>query len=296
MDLVGFCIKIAFSNHKKFHNMDYLKKKTGATTASDGTQAVARAAALLREIALCDSGEGSLADLAIRLGLERPTAYRILRRLVMEGLIHQNPATKAYGLGPLLFELGLAARPPIELQGIASEALTHLAEESGDTAFAIVPSGMDSTCLDRKEGSYPVKALMMNVGRRRPLGIGAGSLALLAAMPEDRADQILDTNATRIRAQGDTQADRLKELVRQGRMDGFILRAPVNAPEILSLGVAVCNPYGTAVMSLSISALTFRIDQRLNLLLPLLREAQKLAQERLAQLNRQRNAEGQPLV
>jgi DNA-binding IclR family transcriptional regulator len=79
-------------------------------------------------------------------------------------------------------------------------------------------------------------------------------------------------------------------------MDGFVLRAPVNAPEILSLGVAVCNPYGTAVMSLSISALTFRIEQRLDVLLPLLRDAQKLAQERLAQLNRQRHAEGQLLA
>ncbi len=274
--------------------MDYSKKISGQANATDGTQAVARAAALLREIALCESGEGSLADLALRLGLERPTAYRILRRLVMEGLIHQNPSTKAYGLGPLLFELGLAARPPIELQGIASDALTHLAQESGDTAFAIVPSGMDSICLDRKEGSYPVKALMMNVGRRRPLGIGAGSLALLAAMPEDLADQVLDANALRIREQGDSHASQLKDVVRQGRSDGFVLRAPVNAPEILSLGVAVCNPYGTAVMSLSISALTFRIDQRLELLLPLLRSTQKLAQKRLAQLDRQRHSEDQP--
>lgn len=263
-------------------------KTSGKPQASDGTQAVARAAALLREIALCEGGEGSLADLAVRLELERPTAYRILQRLVMEGLIQQNPATKAYGLGPLLFELGLAAKPPTELQGLANEALTHLAQESGDTAFAIVPSGMDSTCLDRQEGSYPVKALMMNVGRRRPLGIGAGSLALLAAMPEELADQILDTNSLRIREQGDSDTALLKQIVRQGRADGHVLRAPVNAPEILSLGVAVRNPYGTAVMSLSISALTFRIEQRLDVLIPLLRQTQKRAEERLAQRHRQR--------
>lgn len=265
-----------------------MKKSDTKSSAADGTQAVARAAALLREIALCESGEGSLADLAFRLGLERPTAYRILRRLVIEGLVHQNPATKGYGLGPLLFELGLASKPPIELQGIASEALTLLAQQSGDTAFAIIPSGMDSTCLDRKEGNYPVKALMMNVGRRRPLGIGAGSLALLAAMPEDLADQILDANAPRIREQGDSEIKLLKKVVDQGRSDGFVLRTPVNAPEILSLGVAVCNPYGTPVMSLSISALKFRIEQRLDLLLPLLRDAKKQAEDSLKKLDRQR--------
>ncbi len=263
--------------------MDYSQIQTSKNQSADGTQAVARAAALLREIALCESGEGSLAELATRLKLERPTAYRILRRLVAEGLVQQNPASRAYGLGPLLFELGLAVKPPIELQGIASDALTQLANESGDTAFAIIPSGMDSICLDRKEGNYPVKALMMSTGRRRPLGIGAGSLALLSSMPAERADQILNNNAIRIREQGDVDAQLLQEVVEKGRTDGFILRAPVNAPEILSLGVAVCNVYGTPIMSLSISALKFRIDQRMDLLLALLRQSKQSAEERLAQ-------------
>jgi DNA-binding IclR family transcriptional regulator len=263
--------------------MDYSNTLLNASGRADGTQAVARAASLLREIALCETGEGSLAELAERLGLERPTAFRILRRLIHEGLVEQNPANKAYGLGPLLFELGLAAKPPMQLQGLASEALTHLAQESGDTAFAIIPSGMDSVCLDRQEGSYPVKALMMNIGRRRPLGIGAGSLALLSAMPEARAEQILDHNAVRIRQQGETDARHLRSVVAQGRADGFVARAPVDSPEILSLGVAVLNPYGTPVMSLSISALKFRIEPRLDELVALLRQRQEKVEKQLAQ-------------
>lgn len=255
------------------------------TQGADGTQAVARAAALLREIALCENGAGGLAELADRLGLERPTAYRILRRLVTEGLVQQDPASKAYGLGPLLFELGLAAQPPIQLQSLAGDALTQLAHESGDTAFAIIRSGMDSVCLDRKEGSYPVKALMMNAGRRRPLGVGAGSLALLAAMPQALSSELLDSNAQRIRHHGDADVSHLKALVQQARADGFVLREPVNAPEILSLAVPVCNPYGTAVMSLSISALRFRIEQRLDTLLCLLRKSQQQFEQRLAQLH-----------
>ena len=265
--------------------MDSIKEISGKSSASDGTQAVARAAGLLREIALCESGEGNLTALATRLGLERPTAYRILRRLVTEGLVQQDPASKAYGLGPLLFELGLAAKPPIELQGIATDALTQLANESGDTAFAVIPSGMDSICLDRKEGNYPVKALMMNPGRRRPLGIGAGSLALLSAMSPELADQILSNNAARIREQGDSDIESLRLAIQKGRIDGHVLREPLKAPEILSLGVAVCNPYGTPVMSLSISALKFRIEQRQQLLQTYLRQSKLMAEERLAKLH-----------
>jgi DNA-binding IclR family transcriptional regulator len=160
-----------------------------------------------------------------------------------------------------------------------------LANESGDTAFAVIPSGMDSICLDRKEGNYPVKALMMNPGRRRPLGIGAGSLALLSAMSPELADQILSNNAARIREQGDSDIESLRLAIQKGRIDGHVLREPLKAPEILSLGVAVCNPYGTPVMSLSISALKFRIEQRQQLLQTYLRQSKLMAEERLAKLH-----------
>lgn len=256
-------------------------KKTTSSSA-DGTQAIARATALLREIAISGEGERNLAGLAQSLGLERPTAYRILRRLVAEGMVQQNPATRGYGLGPLLFELGLVAKPPLQLQGLASEALTRIADESGDTAFAIIPSSLDSVCLDRKEGIYPVKALMMGVGRRRPMGIGAGSLALLSAMPPEVADRIFDANASRIKLIGDSDVSSLKGCVQQGRDDGFVMRAPVDAPEILSLGVAVCNPYGTAILGLSISALKYRIEHRFDRLLALLRESKDMVEGRLA--------------
>lgn len=238
-----------------------------------GTQAIARAASLLREIANAAEGDRGLADLAQSLGLERPTAYRILRRLVQEGLVQQNPATKGYLLGPLIYELGLIAKPPVRLQALASEALSRIALESGDTAFAIVPSGLDSVCLDRKEGSYPVKALMMGVGRRRPMGIGAGSLAMLAAMPAAQAGRVLDANAARIRQMGDSDVELLKQAVEQGRRDDFVMRLPVDAPEILSLGVAVRNAYGSVVLALSVSALKFRIEHRLERLVGLLHSA-----------------------
>lgn len=248
-----------------------------------GTQAIARATALLRDVATSRDGERGLAELAQRIGLERPTAYRILRRLVEDGLVVQNPATRRYALGPLLYELGLLARPPLQLQAAMDEALSHLAEHSGDTAFGLLPSGHDSVCLARKEGSYPVKALMMSVGRRRPLGVGASSLAILAAMEAGQADRILDANAARLAAVGEDDIAQLKAAVVQGRARGYVMRAAVEAPEILSIGVAARNPYGTVVLGTSISALRYRIEDRLDRLVPLLAEARAMAEERLRQ-------------
>lgn len=247
------------------------------THSVGGTQAVARSAALLREIAISEAG-ASLADLALRLELERPTAYRILQRLVVEGLLEQDPSTKRYTLGPLLYELGLAAKPPKYLQLHARDALISLARDSGDTVFAIAPTGNDSLCIDRQEGDYPVKALLMGVGRRRPLGVGAGSLALLSAMDPHKVQATLAHNRSRLQALGEDDLQELAAMVDQARSDGFVVRAPKEAPEILSLAVPVLNGYGSPVMALSISALHFRIERRRDALLRLLQQARQLIQ------------------
>lgn len=250
---------------------DFPKRQEGSVVG--GTQAIARAASLLRGIAGSGASGNSLVELASRTELERPTAYRILQRLVAEGLVEQDPASRGYALGPLLYELGLAARPPRQLFSQASAVVARLAKESGDTVFAIIQSGFDSVCIDRKEGDYPVKALMMDPGRRRPMGIGAGSLALLSAMQQSTAEQLLDSNATRIQGAGEAQLGALQEVVRQGRADGYVLRAATEVPEILSLAIAVCNPYGTPLCAFSISALKFRIEHRVEFLLSLLRDS-----------------------
>ncbi|QJW83844.1 IclR family transcriptional regulator [Ramlibacter terrae] len=263
--------------------MDALNKVSPQRAASGvaGTQAVARAAALLRAIAGSPRREAGLADLARALELERPTAHRILRRLVGEGLVQQNPATRSYVLGPLVFELGLVARPPLELYGLSSDALAAVAEGSGDTAFAIIGSGLDGVCLDRREGSYPVKALMLEVGRRRPMGSGAGSLAMLAAMAPDVAERILDANAARLRAAGEPDAGALKSAVALAREHGYAVNAPGEAPEIMSIGIAVQNVYGTPIMGLSICALRFRIEHRIGMLADLLRASKAEIEARL---------------
>lgn len=68
---------------------------------------------------------------------------------------------------------------------------------------------------------------------------------LLAAMPPDSAVHILDANAARLRAAGEPDVERLKDAVRQARESGYAVNALGEAPDIMSIGVAVQNAYGT---------------------------------------------------
>lgn len=248
------------------------------SAASAGTQAIARAAALLREIAAQQRTGSRVADLAHALGLERPTVHRILRRLVEEGFIVQDPASRTYRLGSLVYELGRVADPPVALLSASAPSLQAIADESGDTAFAFVISAFDNVCLDRREGGYPVKALLLDVGGRRPAGTGASSLAMLAAMTPVEAERLLSGNARRLAAIGEPPVPHLMARVAQARADGFVAKHPPDMPEILSLAVAVTDAYQQPVMALSVSALTHRIERRRDALLALLRaEAAQVA-------------------
>src|SRR5690606_31297222 len=85
-----------------------------------------------------------------------------------------------------------------DIAELARPALIRLARETGDTVFLSVREGLDAICLERQVGSYPIKTLTLDVGDRRPLGVGAGSLALLAFLPEAEIAEIIASNEPRL--------------------------------------------------------------------------------------------------
>ena len=158
-----------------------------------GVQTVDRAVAILTWVG--NSGEKGmrLVDLQRALGLTRPTVHRILSSLIEHGLVACDERTRTYRLGWEAAVLGWSAvRGGYDLREIAQGAMTRLAEETGATALLCACSRRDTVCIDRKAGDYPIKVFTVEVGTRRPLGVGAGSIAVLAAMPEADALAVIN--------------------------------------------------------------------------------------------------------
>ena len=72
-----------------------------------------------------------------------------------------------------------------DVSGTARPSLQRLAQKTGDTAFASILEGTAAICVAREVGDFPIRTLTLSVGDRRPLGVGAGSLALLASLSDD---------------------------------------------------------------------------------------------------------------
>jgi len=236
-----------------------------------GTQSIGRAAAVLRALALRSQSGARMADIARETGLERPTAHRILQGLIAEGMASQNADTRRYHLGPFIFELGLLAEPRFHLRELARPAIDFLADQTGDTVFAAVRGGNDALCVERKAGSFPIKAFTVDVGSRNPLGVGCGGVAMLAALPEEEADSILASNAPRLAAYGDMTAGQLAELVAAARSRGYAVN-PHRAAGIAAIGMAVRRADGGLVGSISIAAIESRMQpERIDKIARLLR-------------------------
>jgi DNA-binding IclR family transcriptional regulator len=229
----------------------------GASASSSETQTIQRASMLVRLVASRSRTGMRLADVVQHSGLQRPTAHRILKCLVEEGFLMQDESHQ-YRLGPLIFELGLAAAPQFNLCDICRPSLQRIAAQTGDTVFLSVRSGYDSVCIDRSEGSFPIKALTLEIGVRRPLGVGAGGLSLLLNLAEDAAEEIVRANARRLAPYGVTVPGVLK-MLRRSRELGYALNDSHETAMAITLGLPVVNRYGHPFAAISMSAVSSRM-------------------------------------
>ena len=228
-------------------------------TKASGTQTIQRASLLVRLIASRSRTGMRLAEIVQHCHLERPTAHRILKCLVDEGFLMLDAGTRHYFLGPLIFELGLASSPQFNLVDLCRPSLQRIAEQTGDTVFLSVRSGHDSVCIDRKEGSFPIKALTLEVGARRPLGVGAGGLALLMLLSDEAADEIVRANATRLGSHHKLTVPALQKMLKRSRQLGYALNDSHVVAGATTLGLPIVNRYGNPFAALSIAAISSRM-------------------------------------
>jgi DNA-binding IclR family transcriptional regulator len=165
------------------------------TSMQEGAvKTIDRVVAIMTALSVCDAGGLQLGDVAGAAGLPKPTAHRILWALTHNGLAFQDLTTRRYRLGARAAALGRTARRQ-HAAATAQLALDRIAAATGDTAFASVREGASAVCVARAIGSYPIRTLTLEIGARRPLGIGAGSLALLATLKNAEVARVIAHNA-----------------------------------------------------------------------------------------------------
>ncbi|EHR61107.1 IclR family transcriptional regulator [Saccharomonospora cyanea] len=255
-----------------------------------GAQSIQRALVLLNLVGVLarDRPEGvSLSELT-RVS-ERPKASvrRVLLALVQAGYVEQDPVTSRYRLGLQAAVLGeLASRGADRLGSLSTDSLIRLSDVSEDTAFLTVRHGSYAVCARRQEGPGPIRNYALAVGDRHPLGVGAGSLAILSALPDDEVDAVLATTAPARTHYPRFDDDTLRRLVRRTRTAGYALNDGLVVPGSWAIGVAVNDGTGRPVAALSVASIAERLGgQRREELAEVLRREAETVHAALAATN-----------
>ncbi len=223
-------------------------------------QTVARAVDLLRLIASSRSQHLRLIDVANMAGLEKSTAHRLLQRLVEERLLVRVAKQRGYRLGPLLYELGLCALPEKNLKETCHPELRRLADQTGDMAFLVVRSGYETVCLDRIAGSFPIQTMTSGIGDRHPLGVGAGGIAILAALSDAETESVLQILAPQLTRYERCNTETLRASVHRARLRGYAFDEGSAAVGVSALGMAVRLPSKIPVAAVFMASISSRMD------------------------------------
>ncbi|WP_429130929.1 IclR family transcriptional regulator [Ensifer sp. 4252] len=226
-----------------------------------GSSSLSKAIHILKDLA-AHSVEGvRLIDLARRLNLSQPSAHRLLKTLIAEGMVEQMSDSKSYRLSLEFFSIASQARRREGILEIARPSLLRLSATFNDTVFLLVRSNFDAICLDRVEGPFPIRSFTGDIGGKVPLGIGQGSIAILSYLPEEEREAIIKFNMPRIMDRAAIDEVDLRIKIEEVRRIGAAQMNFEMIEGMAGLGVPVLDRNGIAVASLSIGTLASRLTE-----------------------------------
>jgi DNA-binding IclR family transcriptional regulator len=228
-----------------------------------GAQAIRRAMNMVRLVAQLQQSGASLTRLAQVATLKRSTAFRILRSLTEERILSCGESDRCYRLGPLAFELGLAASAEADrrAQQVWRAVVERIATETRLTTYLMARSGHEAVCLLCTEGNAVLRAMPVSVGQRLPLGVGAGSLAILASLPDEEVRRVVSLNRATMGHSG--RAVKVHHVLRRvalTRKHGYAASAGSVTEGVIGVGVAIPRCEDMPALALSVSAVARTIS------------------------------------
>ena len=221
-------------------------------------QTIGRASTVLKSLSEGPSEGMRLSDVAEVVGLGKTTVARLLKALIDVGYVELDTGGRHYRLGYGLFNLGNAARR-FHIIDLARPGIARLAGLTGDTVFLSLRDGNQALCVDRQTGAFPIRSLTLSVGDRRPLGVGAGSLALLAFEPDAEVGRVLEASREERQAFSAFDDFALRGMIDETREAGFSFNDGRIVSAMNAVGVPVLDGDGRVVAALSIAAIRERM-------------------------------------
>lgn len=220
--------------------------------------ALERAARVLDAIAR--DGPLTAAEIAVAVGVDRSTAWRLTKRLVDLGWLRPVEGARRFAVGLHLFEIGSQALETYDLRAEWRRVMTELVAETGESADVAVLDGDSAVFIDKVDGTHEVRAFT-RIGQRVPLHAVAVGKVFLAWMDDARREAILRRPLVQYTPRTIIDPATLRQVIAETRERGWALNQGELHPEAGGLAVPILDRDGSCVGGLGINIPLSRFDQ-----------------------------------
>lgn len=219
----------------------------------DQSAASVRAFAVLDAL-VDDDGPVTLAELAGRVALPKPTVHRLLAQLETAQLVSREPEGRRFGVGPRLSQLALRVMTNSTVRGVRHAILQGLVDELGETCNLTMLDGAQIVYLDRVETPSPLR-VNLQPGSTVPLHCTASGKLLLALLPAPRRGRLVAQMRLE-RQTENTLVDRaaLEQELRRVRRDKVGVDAEEFVTGLVCVAVPIAGKDGRAIAAVAVQA------------------------------------------
>jgi len=201
----------------------------------------------------------STSELAVAMGVDRSTGWRIAKSLERVGWLHQDPVSRRYRLGLPLFELGTRVLDTIDVRDEARRVMTELVASTGESVDLAIRDGSSVVFIDKIDGTNEVRAFTRS-GQRALLHATAAGKVFLAYLPDAELRAYLARPLGSYTPATITDPGELVRVVETTRARGWAINRGELFPEAGALAVPVLDATGACVAALGLNIPLSRLD------------------------------------
>jgi DNA-binding IclR family transcriptional regulator len=229
-------------------------------------QSVDRALTILDILQKNPSGYG-VTELSHQLDVSKSTVHRLLMSLLKKGLVKQDKDTDKYSLGLRLLELGHAVSENFDIRKVASPYLHQLSEITGETAHLVILDNNEIVYIDKIE-SYQTIRMFSKIGKRAPMHCTGVGKAILAFLPEDQVNKIIDEKGMqKFTEKTITSREKMLPHLQEIKARGYSIDDEEHEMGIKCAAAPIMNHNGDIIGGVSVAGPIMRIsDEKLEMI------------------------------
>ncbi|MEK5232239.1 IclR family transcriptional regulator [Lysinibacillus sp. FSL K6-0232] len=196
-------------------------------------------------------------ELAKEMNISHSIVYRILATFEQHGFLIQNPETKKYELGLRFLEYGQMVKDKLNLSDFVLPIMRNVADTVKESVFLTWLDGADGVTVEIAESSQTIK-FSVSIGTRTPLYIGASCKTIMAFLPEEKQQEIMDHGMKKLTPDTITDPAAMLADLEKIQQQGWCFTTGEYAHSVFGLGVPLFNSKKEVIASLTIAGPIYR--------------------------------------